>query len=411
MKKQFRQIDNFLLIAAGSVALASFLLLAGNSAFSQEQKPVLEQGQLSLVQKPESQVQSNRNSSGLQFIGPDTVADVVQQIAPFVVHIDGELPDGDSIVRSRKFKGLRSLPQRDNNDDADDGPPINTGAGVIIRKDGYIVTCNHVVKNAHLITVTLNDGRKYTGKVIAQDDPSDLAIVKIDATNLNSTTLNQTARVRSGDWVIAIGSPYGLDHSATMGIISALNREAVELKNFGAKSGAVRYLQTDAAMNPGNSGGPLVNLRGEIIGINTFIRGDAQNIGFAIPSQVANTVTEALLTNGIVPYPYVGIHMDEKTNKRTKSEVDRIRQVMLSRVPAGVILTQVDPDSPAYKANLKENDIILEVDGEAATNARLVSAAVRKAGIGNSVNFKIWRDGKEQDIKVLVEQLPEDRSD
>ena len=183
-----------------------------------------------------------------------------------------------------------------------------SGSGVIVRQDGFILTNNHVVGQADEIKVTLNDKREFQGKVVGRDSFTDLALVKIDAKGLPVAQLGTSKALRPGDWAIAIGSPLGLDHSVTMGIISALGRSLNDINS-------VDFIQTDAAINPGNSGGPLLNIRGEVIGLNTAIRGDGQNIGFAIPIDIAKEVADQLVVSGSIKRPYVGIYMQDLNEK------------------------------------------------------------------------------------------------
>src|SRR5579885_709784 len=214
-----------------------------------------------------------------------------------------------------------------------------TGSGVIIRPDGYILTNNHVIQ-ADDITVTLDDKRTFKGKVVGRDSFTDLALVKIDAGNLPVAKLGSTKTLRPGDWAIAIGSPLGLDHTVTFGIISALGRSLSELGSN------VELIQTDAAINPGNSGGPLLNIHGEVIGLNTAIRGDAQNVGFAIPIDVAKEVANQLLKGGKIARAYLGIYMHELEPSLCKS-------LGLQESMKGVLVARVAEGSPADKSGLQ----------------------------------------------------------
>lgn len=260
---------------------------------------------------------------GLTSLGPDTVADLAEGIAPCVVNID-VAPYGQDYKYGRppqkqsdkfyRYYGVEP-PQQSN-------PARTTGSGVILKSDGIIMTSNHVVERSDRIKVTLHDGRTFLARVIGSDSFSDLAVLKIEANDLPVVRFGTAKTVRPGDWVLAIGSPLGLDHTVTLGIVSALGREAKGLDSFGARSGAVRFIQTDAAINPGNSGGPLVNLKGEVVGINTFIRGDAQNIGFAIPADIAASVAKTLMSQQPIPHPFIGIVMEEREDNELVSDGD-----------------------------------------------------------------------------------------
>lgn len=336
---------------------------------------------------------------GLTALGPDTLADLAENIAPCVVNIDvapygqdyryGKTPQKQS-DRFYRYYGVEP-PQQNN-------PARTTGSGVILKSDGVIMTSNHVVEHSDRIKVTLHDGRTFLARVIGSDSFSDLAVLKIEATNLPTVRFGTAKTVRPGDWVLAIGSPLGLDHTVTLGIVSALGREAKGLDSFGARSGAVRFIQTDAAINPGNSGGPLVNLKGEVVGLNTFIRGDAQNIGFAIPADIVAEVANTLMRAQPIPHPFIGIVMEERENDELVSDGRKFNH--------GVEVRTVTPMSPAAKAGLMPGDIITEVDEKAVGRPGEVSELVRKADIGDYLTMIIKRSGQLRTITVKVEQLP-----
>jgi S1-C subfamily serine protease len=336
---------------------------------------------------------------GLTALGPDTLADLAENIAPSVVNIDvapygqdyrnGKLPQKQS-ERFYRYYGVEP-PQQNN-------PARTTGSGVILQPDGIIMTSNHVVERSDRIKVTLHDGRTYMARVIGSDSFSDLAVLKIEATNLPTARFGTAKTVRPGDWVLAIGSPLGLDHTVTLGIVSALGREAKGLDSFGARSGAVRFIQTDAAINPGNSGGPLVNLKGEVVGLNTFIRGDAQNIGFAIPADIAAEVANRLMHQQPIPHPFIGIVMEEREDNELVSDGRKFNH--------GVEVRTVTASSPAAKAGLMPGDIITEVEEKSVSRPGEVSEIVRKADIGDYLTMIIKRSGQLRTITVRVEQLP-----
>lgn len=254
-----------------------------------------------------------------------------------------------------------------------------SGSGVVIREDGFILTNNHVVGQADEIKVTLNDKREFQGKVVGRDSFTDLALVKIDTKGLPVAQMGTSKSLRPGDWAIAIGSPLGLDHSVTMGIISALGRSLNDINS-------VDFIQTDAAINPGNSGGPLLNIRGEVIGLNTAIRGDAQNIGFAIPIDIAKDVTEQLLKDGSIKRPYVGVYMQDVDEKLAKS-------LGVPGDTKGVLVAKVEPDGPAEKAGLLPGDVIEKVDGTAVASSKEVQRQIRAKKVNETVTFLVLRNG------------------
>jgi serine protease Do len=275
---------------------------------------------------------------------------------------------------------------------------FGTGSGVIIRDDGYILTNNHVVGKATDIRVTMNDKKVFKGHVVGRDSFTDLALVKIDATALPVAKFGSSKELRPGDWAIAIGSPLGLDHTVTLGIISALGRSLGELNNN------VALIQTDAAINPGNSGGPLLNIRGEVIGINTAIRSGAQNIGFAIPVDVASEVVKGLLSGGKISRPYLGLYMQDIEPQIAKS-------LGLGEKNAGVIVAKVSEGSPAAVAGLQQGDIIQKIDGEDVRTAKEIQAVVRKHRPGDTLHMAILRGGALKAVPVRIGEYPIEAGD
>jgi S1-C subfamily serine protease len=339
----------------------------------------------------------------LQFIGPDTIADIAAAVAPTVVKIDvsvGTMVDARSRVRPA-VPGKGQDAQRRYRYEPPAQEAKGTGSGVIIRPEGIILTSNHLLEGADRINVTLGDGRTFQADVLGRDLFSDLAALKIDAQNLPVVKFGSAERMRPGDWVIAVGAPLGLDHTVTMGIISALGREQKSLNSFGARSGAVRFIQTDAAINPGNSGGPLLNLKGEVIGINTFIHGSAQNIGFSIPAEVAFDVSEKLVRFHSIPHPFIGVIMADLDDEVR-------RKAGLAADVTGVLVRSVEPKSPAFLAGMLPGDLIIAVDEKPVARSGDVSEAVRVKDIGDKLNFKVRREGEDKSIKVQVEQLPDE---
>ncbi len=329
-------------------------------------------------------------------IDSDTIADIAEKVSSAVVNIDTthEVKEGDIKKKSIDLGGIELhipdiIPQ----------PEAGTGSGVIIKSDGYILTNYHVVKNANKITVTLTDEKKYNGKLIAHDTYSDLAIVKIDAKNLKPAIFGNSKTLRPGDWVIAIGSPLGLEHTVTLGIISALSRHVGV--TFGAAQGAFKYIQTDAAINPGNSGGPLVNLNGETIGINTFIIGrNAQNLNFAIPADYAKKIADRLITDGSIQHPYLGIKMG-------RLELEQIKAEGLPENTKGAYVVEIVPESPAQKSGIIPGDIIQKVEGEEIDDPTKIAAIVRNRKVGDKLHLRLLRDGQVKVIQITIGSLPD----
>lgn len=266
------------------------------------------------------------------------------------------------------------------------------GSGFIISKDGYIVTNNHVVEKAQKITVKLLDGRVFQGKVVGTDPFSDVALIKVDANNLPTLPLGNSDMIRVGEWVIAIGNPFGLTHTVTVGVVSAKGRSGIGVTDI------EDFIQTDAAINPGNSGGPLLNLKGEVIGMNTAIfsrSGGYMGIGFAIPINIVKTVVEQLKTKGKVERGWLGVVIQDLTP-------DLAKELGL-KVTEGVLITEIIPDSPAAKAGLKEKDVIIKVNGKPVRNASELRSQILILKPGTEVELEIIRNGEKKIVKATIE--------
>jgi serine protease Do len=276
------------------------------------------------------------------------------------------------------------------------------GSGVIIRGDGYIMTNFHVVEDAEKIRVRLRDGRSFEGTVRGRDAQSDIAVIKIDATNLPVAKLGDSAAVRVGEFAVAIGAPFDLDYSVTFGHVSAKGRSRVVPSQGGNSQGATMdqdFIQTDASINPGNSGGPLVNLYGEVIGINTLIRGLHTGIGFAVPVNLAKEVAEQLMANGKFARLWLGVGI------RGLREDDELHEE-IQGVDDGVLVTEIRADSPASKSDLRPRDVITTVDGKNVTTATQLRNEIRTKKAGSAVALDVVRAGKPMKIKVRPELWP-----
>jgi serine protease Do len=276
------------------------------------------------------------------------------------------------------------------------------GSGVIIRDDGYILTNFHVVEGAEKILVRLRDGRKFEATVSGRDEQSDMAVIKINATNLPAAKFGDSAAVRVGEFAVAIGAPFELDYSVTFGHVSAKGRSRV-VPGFGANSqGATMdqdFIQTDASINPGNSGGPLVNLYGEVIGINTLIRGLRTGIGFAVPANLAREVSDQLIAKGRFPRSWLGVSIrslrDDEEAPENLGEVDGVQVISLL------------PDGPAAKSDLKPKDIITAVDSKTVSTETQLRNEIRGKAPGSAVTLDVLRNKKPIKIKVHPELWPE----
>lgn len=285
---------------------------------------------------------------------------------------------------------------------------VGGGTGFVVSPDGLILTNKHVVDDDKAeYTVYLNDGRKFKAKILLKHPVDDLALIKIDAYNLPTLPLGNSDNLQIGEFVIAIGNALGeFQNTVSFGVISGLKRNIVASDTFGKTQRLEDLIQTDAAINYGNSGGPLINIYGEVIGVNTAIVSGAQNIGFAIPINRAKRMIEEWKTKGKVEIPFLGIKyvlVDEKVKERFN----------LPYAYGAYVYTEIKsdkaviPNSPAERAGIKEGDLILEIDGEKITLQNTLAAAVRKKKVGDVVTLKIWRDGKILEIKVTLGKLPE----
>ena len=276
------------------------------------------------------------------------------------------------------------------------------GSGFVVSSDGLILTNAHVVEGSDKVKVTLKDGTTYEGNVMGTDSLTDVAVIKIEATDLPAVTFADSERLEPGEWAIAIGNPLGLDNTVTTGIVSATGRTSAQV---GVADKRVDFIQTDAAINPGNSGGPLLNARGEVIGINTAIIQNAQGLGFAIPIDSARDIAEELIATGKVDHSYVGIQMAQITPE-LKQEFERRKNLKLN-AERGIVIVDVVPNSPAAQAGLKPGDIIQEIEGAKITKADQVQQAVAKTDVGDELNLNLLRDEKSQTLAVKVGILPQ----
>ncbi len=267
-----------------------------------------------------------------------------------------------------------------------------SGSGVIIDERGYVLTNNHVISGADKIMVKLSDARELKAKVIGTDPKTDLALVKVEAKNLPVATLGDSDRLEVGEWVIAIGNPFGLEHTVTVGVVSAKGRSGLGTGTY------EDFIQTDASINPGNSGGPLVNINGEVIGINTMIIGMGTGIGFAIPINTAKNIIDDLIKHGKVTRPWVGIGIQDLTPELKKHFKVSEKE--------GVIINQIYENSPAEKAGLKIGDIIQEIDGKKVSDAQSVVKEILKKRVGQKIKLGVVREGKFTEIDVVTKELP-----
>jgi serine protease Do len=288
----------------------------------------------------------------------------------------------------RRFGQPRGNPQ----------PMRGEGSGFIVSPDGYILTNAHVVENADEVTVKTTDRREYTAKVVGVDEQTDVAVLKIDAKNLPTVQLGNPDKLRPGEWVVAIGSPFGFENSVTAGIVSATSR-AMPGGNY------TPFIQTDVAVNPGNSGGPLFNMNGEVVGINSQIysrTGGYMGVSFAIPINVASSVKDQLIKTGHVTRSRIGVSIQDVTAQLAESfGLDR---------PRGALVGQVEDDGPGAKAGIKAGDVILKVDGDTIETSSQVPVLIANKKPGSPVSIEVWRNGGAKELSVRPAQM-EDKNE
>jgi len=267
------------------------------------------------------------------------------------------------------------------------------GSGVIVDKEGYILTNNHVVEGADKVKVRLNDGREFTATMKGQDPRTDLAVLHIKAKDLPAAILGDSDKLEVGEWAIAIGSPFGLEHTVTVGVISAKGRSGLGTGTY------EDFIQTDASINPGNSGGPLINIDGEVVGINAMIIQPGTGIGFAIPINMAKQILNDLIKQGKVVRPWLGISVQDLTPEMM--EYFKVKE------KEGVLVGQVYPGTGAEKAELASGDIIKSVDDKVIKNVNELVKEIQKKKVGQKVKLNIIRDGKAMTIEVTTASMPD----
>ncbi|OWY68842.1 serine protease [cyanobacterium TDX16] len=330
------------------------------------------------------------------------IATAVQQVGPAVVRINAtrkvanQLPEAfNNPLFRRFFGGQKPIP--------DERIERGTGSGFILSPDGRLLTNAHVVSEARTVQVTLKDGRTFEGKVVGVDPVTDVAVVKINARNLPRVKLGNSKNLIPGQWAIAIGNPLGLDNTVTIGIISATDRTSAQV---GVPDKRVTFIQTDAAINPGNSGGPLLNTEGEIVGVNTAIRTDAQGLGFAIPIETAARVANQLFSKGRISHPFLGIQMIDLT-PASKTEIAQETDLRVE-IDSGVLIVRAIAKSPAAQAGLRAGDVIQKINGKTVAKSLQVQEQVESTTLGTTLTLEVNRQGVIQTFHVKPGAYPAD---
>ena len=331
------------------------------------------------------------------------IATAVEEVGPAVVRINAtrkvtnQIPEAlDNPLFRRFFGDEQPIP--------DERVERGTGSGFILSADGHLLTNAHVVADTDTVQVTLKDGRSFEGKVVGVDTVTDVAAVKIKAQNLPQVRIGNSNNLIPGEWAIAIGNPLGLDNTVTIGIISATDRSSAQV---GVPDKRVTFIQTDAAINPGNSGGPLLNAQGEVIGVNTAIRSDAQGLGFAIPIQTAARVANQLFTKGSVDHPFLGIKMVDLTSA-TKDQINQETNLNVKQ-NSGVLIVEVLRQSPSAQAGLKEGDVIQKINNTPVKKSSEVQQYVEATTLGTTLAMEVKRNGKTQVVQVKPGAFPKGR--
>ena len=353
---------------------------------SQTQPPIAQ----TTAQVPDAQMPTARMPTAVgasnSGTSPDTnfISAVVDKTGTAVVRIDSS-----RTLRSRSTQASKVVQ--------------GTGSGFIIKADGLVLTNAHVVDGTSSVTVTLKDGREFTGKVLGKDELTDVAVVKIQATNLPTVAIGNSEQIKPGEWAIAIGNPLGLDNTVTAGIISGTGRSS---GTIGAPDKRVSFIQTDAAINPGNSGGPLLNQEGQVIGMNTAIIGGAQGLGFAIPINQAQRVANQLIASGKAEHPYIGVKMTNLT-AATKAALNQDSELGVTvKADQGVVVVGIARSSPAASAGLKAGDVIQAVNGRSVKTADDVQQVIEASKIGTSLPIQVNRSGQNVTLSVSLGAFP-----
>lgn len=333
--------------------------------------------------------------------------ELVEESSPAVVNISTEQtatsntaqlsPDARELNEFfRHFFGQQPFGQQQQPQQPRQQQRSSLGSGFIISHDGYVLTNNHVIDGADVIHVRLNDRREYEAKLVGTDERTDLALLKIEADDLPIVKMGDSDDLKAGQWVLAIGSPFGFDYTVTAGIVSAIGRN-LPSDNY------VPFIQSDVAINPGNSGGPLFNLDGEVVGINSQIytrSGGFMGVSFAIPSNVAMSVVDQLKKDGKVSRAWLGVLIQDVNRDLAESfDLDR---------PHGALVSRVMPDSPAEKAGLKTGDIIMAFNGKTIEHSSELPYLVGQLGVDTDAKAQVFRDGKERTVTITLAKRPDD---
>ncbi|HKF39744.1 MAG TPA: DegQ family serine endoprotease [Candidatus Acidoferrum sp.] len=388
MKEGQMRVEKSLVMSKPAVLVAGLVLGVASFGIAQSAKKA--------VTNPPATLKFADSSEGP---GKSTYAPVLKNVLPSVVNISSS-----KVVKADKQTRQMQMDPFFRQFFGGDGEPFGVpkdrrekslGSGVIVSPEGYILTNNHVVDGATDVKVTLSDKQEFEAKIIGTDPKTDVAVLKIDASNLKPVTLGDSSKVEVGDTALAIGDPFGVGQTVTRGIISATGRGNLGIEDY------EDFIQTDAPINPGNSGGALINDRGELVGINTAIltHGEgSEGIGFAVPVNLARGVMDQILKNGKVVRAYMGILPQDMTGDMAKA--------FGQKETRGVVVGDVTAKSPAQEAGVKRGDILLEVNGKPVTSSNQLRNSISMMQPGTEINIKLARDGGERDVTVKLAEMP-----
>lgn len=384
------------------IVLGAGTVVAGDRFLAAQ---TISQPALALTPSAETISQAAPASPLAGLVDPNFISNAVQRVGPAVVRINSSrtvarqpMPEGLDDPFFRRFFGSGS----DSADPSSSRVERGIGSGFILDSKGLILTNAHVIDGADSVTVTLKDGRTLIGKVLGEDRVTDVAVVKIDADNLPTIKLGNSDQLQPGEWAIAIGNPLGLDNTVTAGIISATGRSSAQV---GVPDQRASFIQTDAAINPGNSGGPLLNQQGDVIGINTAIRANAQGLGFAIPINTAKRIADQLIATGRVDHAYLGVQMVTLTPELKQNLNSDPNSPLTVQDDRGVLVVRVVPNSPAAKAGVRTGDVLAKIGQQAVTSSEQVQQIVEATRIGDDLPLELRRNGAVVTVAVKPEAL------
>jgi S1-C subfamily serine protease len=382
----------FLVAIGGSLGVFGSRFLPSNGSFQELKNVTASVPSESVIAYPSQGLSNSAGGNNVNFI-----ATAVQRVGPAVVRINATRKVANPIFDALKNPMWRRFFGEDEEPIPQERIERGTGSGFILSADGQLLTNAHVVAQTDTVQVTLKDGRTFEGKVVGVDTVTDVAVVKIPAEKLPTVKLGNSKNLIPGQWAIAIGNPLGLDNTVTIGIISATDRTSTQV---GVPNKRVSFIQTDAAINPGNSGGPLLNAQGEVIGVNTAIRSDAQGLGFAIPIETAARIANELFTKGKADHPFLGIEMvDLSPTKKEQLNQDNKLNIQSN---VGIVIKKVLKDSTAEQGGLLPGDVIQKINGKPVNITAQVHKIIDSSQVGDILKIEVNRNGKTQTFKVSL---------